>query len=92
MLAQVTLGRDVVVLGRSAHEFPLFETISGILLSLFHSMLKRSLVLPCKEAHLVETGGEARLLRGGEDESVVQSAEHLVRHSLERPRPIAHII
>ena len=42
--------------------------------------------------HLVEAGGQARLLGGGEDERLVVTLDHLVRDPLEVPRPLADAI
>ena len=42
--------------------------------------------------HLVEAGGQARLLGGGEDERLVVTLDHLVRDTLEVPRPLADAV
>ena len=43
-------------------------------------------------SYLVEASGQARLFGSREDEGVVQTAEHLVWHSLESPRSVADIL
>ena len=37
-------------------------------------------------------GGEAGLLRRGEDERLVVALDHRVGHALEVPRPLAHAV
>ena len=44
------------------------------------------------EVLLVEAGGEAGLLRRGEDERLVVALDHRVGHALEVPRPLAHAV
>ena len=47
---------------------------------------------PGHDTHLVEAGGQARLLGGGEDERLVVTLDHLVRDPLEVPRPLADAV
>ena len=48
--------------------------------------------LTTRLTYLVQTGGQAGLLGGDEHQRVVQTSQHLLRQSLERPWPVTHLV
>ena len=59
---------------------------------IFSNSVKTNSIARSAFPHLVQTGGQAGFLGGGEDEGLVMTVNHFVWNPLKIPRTFAHFV